>query len=117
MPRFVAALALVLLGCSTQLDGLPSGSGVGSGGGDAGAAIDASSGAGADLLSSPSMPDLGAVGASCKTACDCEPGLACRRGKCAMSQIGMVYCCGSATCPQGSPCQSQMGGPLQMCGG
>jgi hypothetical protein len=119
MPRLVAALALVLLGCSTQLDGIPSGSGVGSGGGNDGSTASdaATQGSTADLATGPSAPDLGAVGASCKTACDCEPGLACRRGKCSMSQMGMVYCCESSTCPQGELCQSQQGGMTKMCGG
>src|SRR5207237_767713 len=84
LPRLVAALTLALYGCSTQLDGIPSGGGVGGGGSssDGGMASDAAPVG--DLSSAPASPDLGAVGAACQTACDCQSGLACRRGKCAM---------------------------------
>ena len=59
---------------------------------------------------------LGGTGATCRTACDCQPGLACRMGTCGMSNIGPIFCCDdTASCPAGSFCQSSMGGFAQ-CG-
>ncbi len=59
--------------------------------------------------------DGGVVGTTCTTACDCMPGLGCFAGKCTTG-AAPVYCCGSATCPNGSVCQNS-GGTYSQCGG
>ena len=53
-------------------------------------------------VSEPS--DLGGEGSPCSTACDCDPGLACRSGACHAGAI-MVFCCSSPTCPGSSLCE------------
>ncbi len=105
MRHFLATVVLVLAGCAAQglpLDDSTGGNGGGGGGSGHGNAAD---------MARP----LGGTGAKCTTACDCEPGLACRQGMCGMSQIGAIYCCDSNQCPAGSFCQSSMGGFAQ-CG-
>jgi hypothetical protein len=52
--------------------------------------------------------DAGGTGGTCASACDCMPGLGCFMGKCTMT-TQPIYCCGSATCPSGSVCQSPNG--------
>jgi hypothetical protein len=61
-------------------------------------------------------PPLGAPGDTCKTACDCQAGLACFQQKCIKTPIGQLYCCESDDCPAGSFCESKMGG-FRQCGG
>src|SRR5215471_17052282 len=105
---FLASL-LLLAGCAAQ--GVPLEDGT-NGGGGSGAAGGGSGGAhgGVDMAKM-----LGGQGATCKTACDCDPGLACRMGTCGASNIGKIYCCDSGDCPAGNFCQSSMGGFAQ-CG-
>ncbi|HEX8954429.1 MAG TPA: hypothetical protein VF945_21390 [Polyangia bacterium] len=55
------------------------------------------------------ITDGGVVGATCKTACDCMPGLGCFGGKCTAGNAP-VYCCGSTDCPSGAFCESMTGG-------
>jgi hypothetical protein len=99
MRHLVAASLLFLAGCAAQ--GIPLEDGTGGGG----------SGGGGSHASSPDMAKpLGGMGATCKTACDCEPGLACRMGTCGASNIGKIYCCESMDCPAGNFCQSENGG-------
>lgn len=63
-----------------------------------------------DLLPPPPVSDgpLGmdgpGVGASCTTACDCSPGLACVAGTCQASKPAM-YCCGTPACTGDELCQ------------
>ena len=98
MRHVVAALFIVFAaGCAAQGLPLDEPGGGGNGNGGNGGSVD---------MAKP----LGATGATCKTACDCEPGLACRMGTCGMSNIGPVYCCDSKDCPSGNFCQSSMGG-------
>jgi hypothetical protein len=106
MRHLVAVTLLLFAGCAAQ--GLPLDDGTGGNGGGAGSG--GANGGGADMAKK-----LGGNGATCKTACDCEPGLACRMGTCGMSQIGMIYCCDSMDCPAGNFCQNSMGGFAQ-CG-
>ncbi|HEY2746197.1 MAG TPA: hypothetical protein VGL86_16295, partial [Polyangia bacterium] len=97
MRHLVVAFVLALGGCSAQ--GLPidnSGSGGNGSGGHSG---------GVDMAK-----PLGGNGAACTSACDCEPGLACRMGMCGTSQVGMIFCCESDDCPTGNICQSSSGG-------
>ncbi len=111
MRRVLILISLGWLGCTSPLT--ISTDDASAGGGDGGV------GGGGMMSSSdlaPAGPDLGGAGATCTTACDCQPGLACVMGACTASMIGMLYCCESATCPTGSYCQS-MAGKFQMCGG
>ena len=62
------------------------------------------------------MPGNGGMGAPCKIACDCQPGLACNMGQCEKGQFGPVYCCQAMNCPQGENCQG-MDGHFGKCGG
>ena len=119
--RQLAGLALLVLIAGCNSEGLPVG--VGSPGSPSnpntpGGNFDGG-GPRADLSQPPSGPDLGGVGAMCDTACDCQPGLACSRMKhtCAASMLGMIYCCESATCPDGAFCQSGIDGQFMACGG
>jgi hypothetical protein len=59
---------------------------------------------------------LGAAGASCYTACDCNPGLACINGKCNSAGVPRYCCESTSSCPSGMACQRQSG-PLGICGG
>jgi hypothetical protein len=59
---------------------------------------------------------MGAVGAPCKTACDCQTGLGCLNNACYASNLGKLYCCSSSICPSGSFCQTNTGN-YGMCGG
>jgi hypothetical protein len=103
MRHVVAATLLVFVaGCAAQGVPLDEPGGGGNGGGCGSSAVD---------MARP----LGGTGAMCKTACDCQPGLACRMGSCGMSNIGPVYCCDSANCPANNFCQSSSGGFAQ-CG-
>jgi hypothetical protein len=108
MRSLVVALVLALAGCNAQ--GLPldngggSGATGGTGGGTGGGSVD---------MSRPR--DLGGQGATCKTACDCQPGLACTQGTCRQSMFGQIFCCDSGDCPAGNICQSSSGGFAQ-CG-
>ena len=102
MRHIVLATLFVLAGCAAQ--GVPIDDSNGGGGGSGGGAH----------VADMARP-LGGTGATCKTACDCQPGLACRQGMCAMSNIGMIFCCDSGDCPAGSFCQSSTGGFAQ-CG-
>lgn len=52
--------------------------------------------------------DLGGVGAACATACDCRPGLACRKMKCEAASTP-VFCCGTPSCSDGNLCQFPSG--------
>jgi hypothetical protein len=107
MRPILLLLSLTWLGCTSALNLPDDDAGAGAGGdGGGGGAVDLASG-----------PDLGPVGASCKTACDCQAGLACVMNKCTMSMLGALYCCESAMCPMGGFCQSGMGGGFQRCGG
>jgi hypothetical protein len=45
---------------------------------------------------------------TCRTACDCEPGLACIQGKC-IAATAPVFCCENARCPAGEQCQHRDG--------
>lgn len=106
MRHLVFALSLFALGCNMQ--GLPNG--VGSGGtvnGDGGGAVgDGGSRDGSSLVDMAK----GGEGATCKTACDCQGGLACFQSQCQASMLGMVYCCDdTANCPAGMFCQSSQG--------
>jgi hypothetical protein len=103
MRQLLVASLLVVAGCAAQ--GLPLEDGTGGGGGSGGGAS-----VGPDMAKK-----LGGQGATCKTACDCEAGLACRMGTCGTSNIGMIFCCESSDCPAGSFCQSSTGGFAQ-CG-
>jgi hypothetical protein len=59
---------------------------------------------------------LGGSGASCTTACDCQPGLGCNQSKCGNGAAPAYYCCDTlASCPGGSACQSASGA-LAHCG-
>jgi hypothetical protein len=110
MRILLVLVVLSAVGCNSGNDGLGVGGGGGADGGGGGddAAVTAD-------LAMPT-PDLGGSGAACKTACDCQTGLACFMGACTQSPVGMLYCCESATCPSGGYCQS-MSGQFQMCGG
>jgi len=44
----------------------------------------------------------------CETACDCQPGLACVGGSCALS-ASPVFCCGAGPCPAGQACETSAG--------
>src|SRR5260370_10717041 len=101
MRHIVAATLFVLAGCAAQ--GLPIDDSTGGGGGTGGSSVDMA------------KRDLGGAGATCKTACDCEAGLACRMGTCGMSNLGPVYCCDAGQCPAGNFCQSATGG-FSQCG-
>jgi hypothetical protein len=108
MRHLVFALSLFALGCNMQ--GLPNG--VGSGGtvnGDGGGTVGDGGGskdAGGLLVDMAK----GGEGATCKTACDCQGGLACFQNMCQASMLGMVYCCDdTANCPSGMFCQSAQG--------
>jgi len=46
----------------------------------------------------------------CRTACDCEPGLACIQGTC-IAGFAAVYCCDGDMCPVGAQCQHRDGRP------
>jgi hypothetical protein len=59
-------------------------------------------------LAGTTTTDAGSVGGTCTSACDCMPGLGCFMGKCTTT-TQPIYCCGSATCPSGSVCQSPNG--------
>jgi len=59
--------------------------------------------------------DGGGGGATCTTACDCMAGLGCFAGKCTTAGQP-VYCCGTATCPNGGICQNA-NGSFSQCGG
>lgn len=48
--------------------------------------------------------DMTGVGAACVTACDCTPGLACRKMQCEAASVP-VFCCGTATCSDGNLCE------------
>jgi hypothetical protein len=48
--------------------------------------------------------DMGGEGAACTTACDCVPGLACRKQVCHAAAV-MVFCCGTATCANSAVCE------------
>jgi hypothetical protein len=100
----VADMTVVLDGGNVDLAG---------GGADDGGVVDETP----DLAGIPSAGDLGAAGASCTTACDCAPGLACYNMKC-VAGIQAVYCCDqtSASCPQGALCQRSTGS-YGTCGG
>lgn len=84
---------------SAGLDGMAGGGDLG-GGGDGGGII---------------PTDGGVAGASCQTACDCMPGLACLNNMCTAAPQP-VYCCSGASCPTGKLCQST-GGGYAVCGG
>ena len=106
MRQLAVVALLALAGCTAQglpIDNSPGSGGNGSGGG---------AGSGAFDMAKP----LGGNGAKCTSACDCEPGLACRMGTCGTSPIGMIYCCDSGDCPTGNICQSSSGG-FGQCGG
>src|SRR5205823_5378258 len=64
-----------------------------------------------DLATAPDLMKPGGVGSACKTACDCEPGLACVSNKCAKPAFGgVIYCCDNLqTCPAGQTCQGADG--------
>jgi hypothetical protein len=49
--------------------------------------------------------DSGGIGASCNSACDCQPGLGCLNKACTQGTVD-IYCCSSAPCPAGAGCQS-----------
>jgi hypothetical protein len=107
--------ALALFACNNS--GLDNGPGSDAGNGGDGGVQDLSVTPGNVDLSVPGGP----VGATCMTACDCQPGLACdpRNNTCAMPpmQIGPVYCCDdTANCPSGGTCQSSSG-QYGQCGG
>ena len=104
MRHIVLAALFVFAGCAAQ--GLPLDDSTGGNGG--------TGGGGGNHTADMARP-LGGTGAMCMTACDCQPGLACRQGQCAMSNIGQIFCCESTDCPAGSFCQSSMGGFAQ-CG-
>jgi hypothetical protein len=57
--------------------------------------------------------DLGSEGATCNTACDCQPGLGCFNNQCTTGTAA-VYCCSSSTCPSGAGCQDSTG-MFQLC--
>jgi hypothetical protein len=109
MRYLLVVASLTWLGCTN-----PNPDSVGGGGDEA----DMATGGGGETadLAMPAEPDLGAEGAACTTACDCQTGLGCLKGKCMGSQLGMLYCCESKTCPAGGYCQSQSG-QYAMCGG
>jgi hypothetical protein len=118
--RQLAGLALLVLIAGCNSEGLPVG--VGSPGSPGSPNTPGNTDGGgphADLSQPPSGPDLGAEGAMCDTACDCQPGLACSRKShtCGASMLGMIYCCESATCPDGAFCQSGTDGQFMSCGG
>jgi len=46
--------------------------------------------------------------ASCRTACDCEPGLGCFDGQC-IAGFAPVFCCEGEQCPAGEQCQHRDG--------
>jgi hypothetical protein len=69
---------------------------------DLAGAIDLAKGGGPDLARGGS--DGGGVGAPCKTACDCQPGLDCVGGACAVA-VPAVYCCTDPNCPFAEHCQ------------
>src|SRR4051794_23319916 len=102
MRYLLVVASLTWLGCTD-----PNPDSVGSGGDEA----DMATGGGdtADLAMPAPEPDLGPEGAACTTACDCQTGLGCLQGKCMGSQLGMLYCCESKTCPTGGYCPSQSG--------
>jgi hypothetical protein len=136
--RKLACLALFLFACNS--DGLPTENGPGASGtpgpssstgpsGAPGSSGSGSSGSGSSNTQTvvdlgPTPPNSGGgsssgggpAGAICKTACDCQAGLACLQNKCIQSMLGNLYCCESTNCPQGSFCQSTSGG-FGMCGG
>ncbi len=103
MRHIVLATLFVLAGCAAQ--GVPLEEGTNGNGGNGGAGA-----SGVDMAK-----PLGGQGAMCKTACDCQPGLACRQGMCGASNIGKIYCCDSSDCPAGNFCQSSTGG-FSQCG-
>jgi hypothetical protein len=84
MMRFAAALVLLMVGCTD---------------GDAPPQLVTDFGVPTDAA-----PDLIGVGASCATACDCTPGLACRMGQCESAAVP-VFCCGTPACTDGNLCE------------
>jgi hypothetical protein len=105
----IAMAAVFLVGCDDDTGG-------GGGQQDFSATVqDLSAGPPADLTGG--IPDLvgtvttdaGVVGSPCMTACDCTAGLACGPMNTCVAAPQPVYCCGSATCPAGSICQSPNG--------
>jgi hypothetical protein len=102
MRHLVFALSLFALGCNMQ--GLPIG--VGSGASSSGDGGNGGDGGGGTVdMSKPK----GGMGATCKTACDCQDGLACFQTQCQTSMFGQVYCCDSSNCPMGMFCESSTG--------
>jgi hypothetical protein len=85
MMRFAAALLLLMVGC-TDGDAPPVLVQ------DLGVPLDGATG------------DMTGVGAACTTACDCVPGLACRKMKCEAA-AAPVFCCGTASCSDGNVCE------------
>ena len=110
MLRLVALSSLLALaGCgATQLPNTGAGDGV---------SIEDMAGGNGGNGGSGGGQDLGVVGSSCMSVCDCQSGLICNRGMCEKNNFGvMLYCCGSKDCPSGSVCQSATGG-FGQCGG
>lgn len=73
---------------------------------------DLAGGGGPDLASDDGglivITDGGSNGATCTTACDCLPGLACAGGICRQGTVP-VYCCNSTSCVNGDVCQNPSG--------
>ena len=49
--------------------------------------------------------DSGGLGATCTTACDCQPGLGCLNKVCTQGNVD-IYCCTGSPCPAGAGCQA-----------
>lgn len=94
----IASLALFAYGCGGSDDSYPNNPAVS----DAGTNLDGHLGG-----------DNNNNGATCATACDCQPGLACQNGHC-VSGASNTYCCEASTCPSGQTCQS-MNGSFSQC--
>jgi len=111
MRHAVLALSLLILGCNMQ--GLPNGVAAGqSSNGDGGSTV----GDGGTTVTADMSKPKGGEGANCKTACDCQDGLACFQSQCQMSMFGQVFCCESMDCPTNMFCQSGTTGMFQRCG-
>jgi hypothetical protein len=94
MMRVAAALVLLMVGCTD---------------GDAPPQLVSDFGVPTDAA-----PDLIGVGASCTTACDCAPGLACKMMQCEAASAP-VFCCGTSTCSDDNLCQFS-DGTVSQCG-
>ncbi len=64
------------------------------------------------LVDGGGADDLVGVGASCLTACDCTPGLACQKMQCESATVP-VFCCGTASCSDDNLCQFSDGDVAQ----